>query len=136
MNVDQQFVLLQVVQTARNAISSQIARGRCQDTACLTQAADGDVAVGLVLARTNSYVYVVVNDVQVAVGGLHVYGDVGVSVGELAHQRCYMVHGEAQRGSHEKYPRGVECGRISCGLGRSEEHKSELQSLMRISYAV
>src|SRR3546814_1707652 len=80
----QQFVLLQVVQTARNAMSSQIARGRCQDTACLTQAADGDVAVGLVLARTNGYVYVVVNDVQVAVGGLHVYGDVGVSVGELA----------------------------------------------------
>src|SRR3546814_18475795 len=52
-----------------------------------------------------------------SVGGLHVYGDVGVSVGELAHQRCYMVHGEAQRGSHAKYPRGVECGRISCGLG-------------------
>src|SRR3546814_11728739 len=70
MNVDQQFVLLQVVQTARNAISSQIARGRCQDTACLTQAADGDVAVGLVLARKNGYVYVVVNDVQEEVGGL------------------------------------------------------------------
>src|SRR3546814_11161995 len=30
----------------------------------------------------------------------------------------------------------AELGRPSCGLLRSEEHTSELQSLMRISYAV
>src|SRR3546814_17763091 len=95
MNVDQQFVLLQVVQTARNAISSQIARGRCQDTACLTQAADGDVAVGLVLARTNGYVYVVVNDVQVAVGGLHVRSEerrVGKECVSTCRSRWSAVH--------------------------------------------
>src|SRR3546814_10224690 len=53
--------------------------------------------------------------------------------------------GRALRGDH---PRGVRCGlgaaevvQARCGArreggGRSEEHTSELQSLMRISYAV
>src|SRR3546814_4477357 len=32
--------------------------------------------------------------------------------------------------------RASQAGLVLCGVGRSEEHTSELQSLMRISYAV
>src|SRR3546814_6307696 len=37
--------------------------------------------------------------------------------------------------SPEDYPGGVDAGPLA-GIARSEEHTSELQSLMRISYAV
>src|SRR3546814_3146097 len=48
--------------------------------------------------------------------------------------RCAVVHGETRYTWAEVYER---CRRLASALSkRSEEHTSELQSLMRISYAV
>src|SRR3546814_8926239 len=41
---------------------------------------------------------------------------------------------KVQRASHDPFGDGAECDLL--GVARSEEHTSELQSLMRISYAV
>src|SRR3546814_10577770 len=41
-----------------------------------------------------------------------------------------------RRGDTDDVPHGVVLDRVRAGLLRSEEHTSELQSLMRISYAV
>src|SRR3546814_14927950 len=46
---------------------------------------------------------------------------------------CFVeLLGEALRGGHERLGRALD----RLHVGRSEEHTSELQSLMRISYAV
>src|SRR3546814_3735524 len=45
-----------------------------------------------------------------------------------------IINGDAISVSHADTPDGVDWGRL--GIDRSEEHTSELQSLMRISYAV
>src|SRR3546814_3286747 len=50
--------------------------------------------------------------------------------------RRSCVHRDRPRdGRREQEGRKLRCGDTKCG-GRSEEHTSELQSLMRISYAV
>src|SRR3546814_14778299 len=43
---------------------------------------------------------------------------------------------ELNEGKHHDHLVCVECGRVEEFFDRSEEHTSELQSLMRISYAV
>src|SRR3546814_5615412 len=51
-------------------------------------------------------------------------------------------HGQSFLTSHDQHPRHMDTTRRTAGdrlagcAGRSEEHTSELQSLMRISYAV
>src|SRR3546814_7133660 len=42
----------------------------------------------------------------------------------------------ARGGDHRRLPRPPHAPPVRYGYGRSEEHTSELQSLMRISYAV
>src|SRR3546814_2067145 len=49
---------------------------------------------------------------------------------ELREQRAFLLLSLVDR----QFGRGLH--RLNAGLGRSEEHTSELQSLMRISYAV
>ena len=62
-----------------------------EDTARFGKAADRDVGVGLVLAVADRHVDVVVDDVQVAVGGFYVHGDVGVTLGVVTQQRCHVL---------------------------------------------
>src|SRR3546814_8780039 len=69
--------------------------------------------------------------------------DLGGGIGELAGRVGellveILVHGGLLRGVRQGLPVFVRCS-ITPGLlqcNRSEEHTSELQSLMRISYAV
>src|SRR3546814_9088216 len=62
------------------------------------------------------------------------------SVGRIGF--CAACHAAAARpvgaDCRFRYPetRGSQCSITTCGESRSEEHTSELQSLMRISYAV
>src|SRR3546814_5313562 len=53
----------------------------------------------------------------------------------VRHARIVLRQLEHLRGDIQEYASGVK-GRRRRGRGRSEEHTSELQSLMRISYAV
>src|SRR3546814_4510257 len=56
---------------------------------------------------------------------------------DIASQRCVGGHGEAQCiGAVSGKALWVVLGGFLADAGRSEEHTSELQSLMRISYAV
>src|SRR3546814_3703128 len=65
----------------------------------------------------------------------HIFGeqDVGADAGALdeagiiQRQKWAAIAGEHRQAQHDK---------DRCGVQRSEEHTSELQSLMRISYAV
>src|SRR3546814_10083607 len=58
----------------------------------------------------------------------------GTSGSEQAHHKRHDHRGVRHRPVHRLLPALVQ-GRLRAGL-RSEEHTSELQSLMRISYAV
>src|SRR3546814_7837937 len=51
-------------------------------------------------------------------------------------QRRGKAHGEEQLAAGRPSPRLAKSGQRAVGVQRSEEHTSELQSLMRISYAV
>src|SRR3546814_1846485 len=52
--------------------------------------------------------------------------------------RARIEEARIATGVHGRFADGISCERNECldGGGRSEEHTSELQSLMRISYAV
>src|SRR3546814_4748965 len=54
--------------------------------------------------------------------------------GGVAHFRERLMSGMIERGYTEEFAEKI-IGQLE-GFGRSEEHTSELQSLMRISYAV
>src|SRR3546814_9288741 len=56
-------------------------------------------------------------------------------VGAGVHGFTVLVAGRTRRGRNP-VPGGPVVGPLGHGPGRSEEHTSELQSLMRISYAV
>src|SRR3546814_1305068 len=53
-----------------------------------------------------------------------------------AASRQFQRHGAAEAESDRSDPAGVHFRSRACAKRRSEEHTSELQSLMRISYAV
>src|SRR3546814_3948194 len=53
----------------------------------------------------------------------------------LFRSHCHDGNGAHKRVRHPLQPRDIHYAH-NHGLGRSEEHTSELQSLMRISYAV
>src|SRR3546814_10560458 len=61
-------------------------------------------------------------------------------IGGIRYTDDWAVSGYYRRGISDKFTFGVnaqaEAGTALGGLERSEEHTSELQSLMRISYAV
>src|SRR3546814_5566017 len=68
-------------------------------------------------------------DRTVAVGGHRRGGDAATAVDVVAGGRARAASGEQQRkAERDQRPRSA--------INRSEEHTSELQSLMRISYAV
>src|SRR3546814_2831746 len=50
----------------------------------------------------------------------------------------HILHGDPAHGTTQRSKTlfGDDSGKFTCGAARSEEHTSELQSLMRISYAV
>src|SRR3546814_9447851 len=55
----------------------------------------------------------------------------------VAHQHAQFLAAEGEQGSHQsRKARSVNSRNTSSKRARSEEHTSELQSLMRISYAV
>src|SRR3546814_10449903 len=64
--------------------------------------------------------------------------------GEYLPDAAHRHQQQHRRDGHENVVEAVDqaeiffvgCGRIACAAHRSEEHTSELQSLMRISYAV
>src|SRR3546814_5594302 len=61
----------------------------------------------------------------------------GAGCGMRQHHRSHRKSSaRSGRAVPEVVQRERECGHVDAGLGRSEEHTSELQSLMRISYAV
>src|SRR3546814_10063481 len=65
----------------------------------------------------------------------------GKTLARLSHPHTVTIHdignvGELYYMAMEYLPNGTLKERIAAGLSRSEEHTSELQSLMRISYAV
>src|SRR3546814_1044271 len=64
------------------------------------------------------------------------FGEIHQYIGRLRNDRA--VHAEIRRreGRHVRMPLHVVDQRLSTLFPRSEEHTSELQSLMRISYAV
>src|SRR3546814_10764089 len=67
------------------------------------------------------------------------YADVHSIVGELLYARNFYIALLSSDGEHIEFPYSVDerdLSRESRPLARSEEHTSELQSLMRISYAV
>src|SRR3546814_1931592 len=55
---------------------------------------------------------------------------------DLVHLRFQRHVGDVDRGLQQPRLVGAGLGQLAVDLGRSEEHTSELQSLMRISYAV
>src|SRR3546814_3955560 len=56
---------------------------------------------------------------------------------ELEHRDIGLQHGAEEAPAYELLSGAVKAGsRLAIWLSRSEEHTSELQSLMRISYAV
>src|SRR3546814_3190428 len=63
---------------------------------------------------------------------------IGIGLGQLAAQRAAVEDRQADRGAAEAEQRvaAEQFGQAGGGKPRSEEHTSELQSLMRISYAV
>src|SRR3546814_2653544 len=65
-------------------------------------------------------------------------GDQQAAVGQEGHRPRLVESGDFGAGEGAGVAGGRFGGGLGCGLGlvRSEEHTSELQSLMRISYAV
>src|SRR3546814_7159079 len=61
-------------------------------------------------------------------------GDIRTSASRIAREYSYMNLAERFGQSYDAWR--VDQGRVRDPLERSEEHTSELQSLMRISYAV
>src|SRR3546814_5178003 len=78
-------------------------------------------------------------------GGKHGLLDLGVIAGSLGDRLCGIDHHafdlaglDIKKRKRDARGRGADPKRLGIGRGhqRSEEHTSELQSLMRISYAV
>src|SRR3546814_7321206 len=87
-----------------------------------------DIGAGLDLGHPQQELAALVIDV-VGAQDLRLAGD-GDAVGGCQHLADPVEHGVTLAGHRE-------AGVVGCGRGgRSEEHTSELQSLMRISYAV
>src|SRR3546814_9850248 len=85
------------------------------------------------------------DDVEIAEGALvspYVTFTSNIKVGRCFHANLYSyVEHDCVIGDYVTFAPGVRCnGNIRIGdrayIGRSEEHTSELQSLMRISHAV
>src|SRR3546814_1732847 len=68
-------------------------------------------------------------------GGLHQFLGAGLAA-HPAHRRSRRADEDQARGRDRVGEVGVLAEEAVAGMDRSEEHTSELQSLMRISYAV